>query len=80
MSSDRELPPGDRADQPDPPAPSDETFSQKLQRLARERHPVEMAKADALASKEAGLRRKPRSDDGLDPLTGARERQPGEDG
>lgn len=81
MSSDRELPPSDRAEQPDPPEPrAPETFSEKLRRLARLYHPKKMAEADTLAAREASLRGKPRSDDGLDPITGARRRVPGEEG
>ena len=39
MISDRELPRGDRAEEPDPPAPrAPETFSEKLRRLAHELH------------------------------------------
>lgn len=60
------LPPSDRAETPDPPAPSRETFSQKLIRLARELHPEKMAQADALAAKmNAHHQKRSRADDYL---------------
>lgn len=77
---DLQLPRGDRDEQPDPiSGPPGETFTQRLERLARELEPGKMAAADRLAAKEAALRRRPRRDDGLVPITGARQREPGED-
>lgn len=46
---DRQLPLGDRDEEPDPAPAPDETFSQRLERMARAQHPKLMAAADALA-------------------------------
>lgn len=56
--SQRQLPPSDRAERPDP-LPEEDALA-RVERLARRDHPKLMAEADKLAAKEAALRGKRR--------------------